>query len=99
MGREERVAVANETKLAIINMNIEDDPACKVLFMILDTYCEDGEPVETTLYLKKRYDRSRKIIVNLYNDEHRRDTVLIKPLTSDEIMERLLAQPKPVPKK
>ena len=76
--QSERLAVANEIKMNILEHNLEGDFASKVLWKILDRYVDNGNPVHTLLNLKGRYDRERMFVVDLYNDTRKRDVVLIR---------------------
>jgi hypothetical protein len=80
----QRRKIVNEIKINIINNQLENDPASKILWSILDRYVEKGDPVETTLYLQNRYDMERKYVVKLYNSK-RRDMVLIRIMNQEEI--------------
>jgi hypothetical protein len=81
----ERLQIVNETKLKLLENDIENDPASKVLWMILDRYVTSGIPVDTKLFLKHRYDMARKFVVTLHNDISKKDVVLIRVMTLEEI--------------
>lgn len=82
----ERLQVVNETKLKLLEHDIADDPASKVLWMMMDRYVKTGNPViDVSLFMKRRYDIERKFLVNLYNDRKKKDVVLIRAMTPDEI--------------
>lgn len=81
----QRLSIANEIKLKIIQHNLDNDPASKILWAILDRYVKTGEPVNTNLFLKNRYDIERKYVVELHNNQHIKDVVMIRVLTPDEL--------------
>ncbi len=77
--RAERLATANEVKLVCMEHQLSDDIGTQVLYRMLDKYVDDGETyVNKEIRLTKRYDRPRYFLVNLYNDEAKKDTVVIK---------------------
>ena len=80
----ERLVVVNETKMKCIEHDLTDDLATKVLFKMLDRYHQDGTVyINKELALQGRYDRRRKYVINLYNDRHRKDKVLIRAVDMD----------------
>ncbi len=77
--REQRLKTANEVKLQCIEHQLSDDLGTRVLYTMLDLYVNRGETYEDKrIRLVKRYDRPRYYLVNLYNDENKKDTVLIR---------------------
>ena len=77
----DRLKTVNEVKLMLMEHNLQQDPACKVLWLILDNYHKTGTSVRATeLPLKLRYDQPRKLVVTLANDTKVRDTVLLRPI-------------------
>jgi hypothetical protein len=77
--RTERLSTANEVKLVCIEHQLSDDIGTQVLYRMLDKYVDDGETyINKEIRLTKRYDRPRYFLVNLYNDETKKDTVVIK---------------------
>jgi hypothetical protein len=73
-----RLATINDIKLKCIQHNLQDDPATKILFKLLDDYHQNGTIYHLELKLKRRYDRPRKFLVDLYNDINKKDTVMIR---------------------
>jgi hypothetical protein len=78
--RTRRLWTVNEIKIQIIDHNLHDDVASKVLWKILDSYVEDGKPVDVELLLKGRYDISRKFVVKLHGSAKHKDVVLIRSI-------------------
>ena len=77
----QRLLTVNEIKMQCIDNNLMDDLATKILFRMLDKYHEKGETyVNKELRLVGRYDRERKYVINLFNDTHQRDVVLIRAI-------------------
>lgn len=77
--KQERQQTVSEVKFNIINKDLENEIASKVLFRMLDIYVETGQPViEKELSLHLPGDAPRKFVVNLYNQKNRMDTVVIK---------------------
>lgn len=76
----QRLLTINETKMKIVEHNLEDDVATKVLWGILDTYHKTGKPVHTELVMQGHYSRRRKYVVDLYNDTQEIDRVLIRTI-------------------
>lgn len=77
----QRLIIVNETKLKCIELNLNHDIATKVLFAMLDNYHRDGTTyIDKELKLNGRYDIPRKYVINLWNDQSNKDTVLIRAL-------------------
>jgi hypothetical protein len=77
----QRLEVANEIKEKCIKYNLKDDLGTKVLFSMLDKYVNEGTTyINKEIKLVRRYDRPRYYLINLYNDAHIVDTVIIKEL-------------------
>ena len=77
----DRLKTVNEVKLMLMEHNLQQDPACKVLWLMLNNYHTKGTAVSgAELQLKLRYDQPRKLVVTLANDTKVRDTVLLRPI-------------------
>jgi hypothetical protein len=74
----ERLRTVNEIKIKLLDLNLENDPASKVLWRILDNYVKNGEPLNTILKFKMRYDTEKHYVVELYNKKGKKDVVLIR---------------------
>lgn len=76
--QSERLQIVNETKMKLLEHELEGDMASKVLWKILDNYVKSGNPVDTILYLKGRKVGHCHYVVKLYNDRSKTDVVLIR---------------------
>lgn len=76
--RRSREKLVRNIKLNISGQGLDNEPAAKVLWVILDNYEQKGLPCTTELRFKSRGDVPRKFVVKLHNNKHMEDTVLIR---------------------
>jgi hypothetical protein len=74
---KQRARVVNEVKMNIINHELENEIASKVLFQILNNYQRDGQPCHKELSLSMHNGAARKIVIHLYNNKSIQDIVSI----------------------
>ena len=75
--RRSREKIVRNIKLNISAHQLDNEPAAKVLWVILDNYVQRGLPCSTELRFKNRGDVPRKFVVKLHNNKLFDDTVLI----------------------
>lgn len=73
----QRLETIVEIENKINDLKIKQVPAIRVLQLIMDNYAKYGTVCDTRLNLNMG-DRDRYIIVKLYNDRNKKDTVLIR---------------------
>jgi hypothetical protein len=89
----ERLITVNEIKMKCIEHDLTNDTATKVLFIMLNNYHRDGTTyINKELKLSGRYDIPRKYVINLWNDQTKTDTVLIRALDDEEVTKQSLVQ-------
>lgn len=76
--QKNREKLARNIKLNISAHGLENEPAAKVLWIILDNYVQNAVVCNTELKFKNKYDIPRKFIVKLNNNKHIDDVVLIR---------------------
>lgn len=83
--KSQRLHTVNETKLKLIEHELENDPASKILWKLMDDYVNNGHPyVGVELKMKGRTLCDRKYVINLYNDLQCKDAVVIRKIKDDE---------------
>jgi len=101
--KAERLRIINEVKVKCLENELTDDPATKILFSMLENYYSKG-----VTYLNKelkivgkgksmRGSVPSKFVVNLYNDRHKVDVVLIRPQSLEEVEAPQVQAPIPTP--
>ena len=83
--KDSRQKTANETKVNCLAHNLDGDLATKVLFGMLDNYVERGVTYQNkVLRLVDRKNSGWCYVVNLYNDPHVKDRVLIHKIVHED---------------
>lgn len=77
--KKEKLRSINEVKMYVVNNNLENDMASKVLFKMLDNYYDnDTEYVDKELSLGFKNGKYAKYIVNLHNIRSKKNNVILR---------------------
>ena len=81
----QRMIIVQEIESKLIDERIESELGSLVLMRILNKYLMTGQRfINKEVKLLIKGDQPRKFIINLYNDAHKRDQVLIRFINTNE---------------